>query len=547
MTAREGSVSAPGGRDGHAADERPGGAADEHHGHAADGRRHGSENELPGVAGLEMEPELMRRLGYRVIDLLVSRHAGLGAAPVWRGASRAELEAKLRGPAPDGPGACDDILDRIVADVLPFGASVDHPRFMAFVPGAPTWPGVLGDLIAAGTNIFQGTWLASAGVSTLELIVIDWFRDWLGCDARTAGLLVSGGSAANLTAIACARTSRYDAHHAAAVIYCSAETHSSVLRAARVLGFAADRVHSIAVDDDDRIDCAALEQRITADRDAGLQPFLVVANAGTTSTGGIDPLPQLADICHRNDVWLHVDAAYGGFAVLTTRGRTALAGIGRADSIALDPHKWLYQPFEVGCLLVRDGALLERAFHVMPPYLQDTALPDTQPDSGASQDALPVNFANRGIQLTRAGRALKVWLSVQTFGVAAFRDAIDRCLDLAGFAEARIRLSDDLELLTPARLGIVCFRRRCDDGTDHDAYNERLLHSLLRSGTAMISSTRVRGVFALRLCVLNFRTSEADIERTLAWIETHEGDAVQERREGYAAHEGHEAAGWPKS
>jgi aromatic-L-amino-acid decarboxylase len=467
---------------------------------------------------LELSAAQMREYGYRVIDLLVDRYTSIRELNPWRGATRAELDAALREPVPRAPHAFDAALHHLVDDVLSAGARVDHPRFMAFVPGAPCWPSVLGDLLAAGSNIFQGTWLASSGASAVELLVIDWFRQWLGYDDRAGGLLVSGGSVATLTALACARISRFGAHDDRAVIYCSTETHSAVTRAARVLGFAAARIRLLATNDADTIDIDALHTSIAHDRADGLVPFVIVANAGTTSTGAIDPMDELADVAAAENIWLHVDAAYGGFAALTQRGRIALSGIERGDSIVLDPHKWLYQTFETGCLLVRDGALLERAFHVMPPYLQDTALPDdaTTASSGAAP-ALPVNFANRGIQLTRSARALKVWLSLQTFGSDAFAAAIDQCMDLALYAQHRIDASAALELLSPARLGIVCFRRRCAD--DHDAFNHALLRALLDSGVAMISSTRVHGVFALRFCILNYRTRRDDIDRVLDWIE----------------------------
>lgn len=470
--------------------------------------------------GLELAPERMRELGYRVIDLLVERYARLPELPAWRGATRAELDERLAEDAPEGPTPFETVLARLVRDVLPYRAHVDHPRFFAFVPGAPTWAGVLGDLIASGANIFQGTWLSSAGISALELIVIDWLRQWVGYPDAAGGLFLSGGSAANLTALACARTSRYGAHRADLVTYCSAETHSSAPRAARVLGFAAERIRSVPVDAEDRIRIDVLAAMVADDRAAGLEPFFVIANAGTTSTGAVDPLDALADFCAHEQLWLHVDAAYGGFAVLTERGRVELAGMERADSLALDPHKWLYQPFEAGCLLVRDASLLERAFHVMPPYLQDTALP-TADAGAASTERLPVNFANRGIQLSRTARVLKVWLSVQTFGLAAFRAAIDASLELAQYAETRIRQSQTLELLTPARLGIVCFRRRCRDRTRScDELNTALLHALLDAGIAMISSTRVRDAFALRFCVLNYRTRRADIDYVIDWLES---------------------------
>ena len=470
---------------------------------------------------LEFSAQEMRELGHAMIDLLVDRYVHIRDMPPWRGATRGALDAALREDAPEHGRAFDAVLQRLLDDALPFGARVDHPRFMAFVPGVPCWPSVLGDLLAAGCNIFQGTWLASSGASAVELVVIDWFKSWIGYDADAAGLLVSGGSVANLTALACARITRFGSHDDRAIIYCSPETHSSVVRAARVLGFAQERVRAIPIDDEERLDVAALRAAVAADRSSGLLPFTVVANAGSTSTGAVDDLPAIADCCAAEQLWFHVDAAYGGFAVLTERGRAALAGMQRADSIVLDPHKWLYQTFEVGCLLVRNGALLERAFHVMPPYLQDTALSDDAGRApGTAPRPLPVNFANRGIQLTRSARALKLWLSLQTFGVSAFRSAIDTSLDLALYAERRIRASAHLELLTPARLGIVCFRRRCSGNeAEHDAFNNALQRALLDTGIAMISSTRVRGAFALRFCILNYRTRADDIDAVLDWIE----------------------------
>lgn len=468
---------------------------------------------------LDISPEQMRQMGYHVIDRLVDRHANMRDARVWTGATRADLDARLHDAAPARGSDFQAALDQLFNDVLPFGARVDHPRFMAFVPGSPTWPAVLGDLIASGTNTFQGTWLASAGASTLELTIIDWFRDWLRYDDAAAGLLVSGGSAANLTALATARLAHAELPSDRATLYWSSETHSSVLRAARTLGFPDSHIRQLHVDAHQRIDPAELRSAIQHDRAAGLVPLAVVANAGTTSTGSIDDMHRIADVCADVGAWLHVDAAYGGFAVLTERGAAALQGIERADSIALDPHKWLYQPFEAGCLLVRDAALLDQAFSIMPPYLQDTALPALDSTGQPASGPLPVNFASRGIQLTRAARAFKIWLSIQTLGLDAFRTAIDRCLDLAAWAEQRIAASDRLEIVTPARLGIVCFRIRAGLDTA-EKINRAALDSLTESGHAMISSTRVDGHFALRICVLNYRTGPEDIERVITWFES---------------------------
>jgi len=470
---------------------------------------------------LELDAETMRRLGYRVVDLLVDRIAGLAGEPAWRGGKREELQRRLERPAPELPVDFDEILDELTADVLPLAARVDHPRFMAFVPGSPTWPGVLADFMAGGYNIFQGTWLGSAGPSAVELVVLDWFREWLRLPLSAGGLFLSGGSAANLTALACARLDRYGGHDRSAVIYLSEECHSSVERAARILGFHPDQIRVLPTDDSDRIRLDALRSAVDTDKAADRTPFLIVANAGSTSTGAVDPLPELAEFCRANRLWLHVDAAYGGFAVLTERGRAMLAGLEEADSITLDPHKLLYQPFEAGCLLVRDVALLERAFRVMPVYLQDAAV------GGAERRALStptggdgINFGDRGLQLSRSARALKVWVSIQYFGLDRFRTVIDRTMQLADHAERWIRASSELELVTPASFGVVCFRREAGgDDAQSERANSALVKALAESGEGLISSTRRGDRYALRLCILSHRTRAEDVDRVLHWLE----------------------------
>jgi aromatic-L-amino-acid decarboxylase len=459
---------------------------------------------------LELDVETMRRLGYRAVDLLVERLAALDGEPAWRGASRADLDARFHEPAPEEPGDAEALVERLAAEVLPLAQQTDHARFLAYIPGTPTWPSVIGDLLAGGANIFGGTWLAAAGASEIEIVVLDWFKSWLGYPADAGGVLVSGGSEANLTAFACARLARVGAHRPEAVVYHSAQSHSSVGRAFRVLGFAADRVRAVPVDGDRRLRTDALEIMVAGDEAAGLRPLLVAANAGATNTGAVDPLDAVADLCAERDLWLHVDGAYGGFAALSERGRALLSGIERADSITLDPHKWLSQPWGTGCLLVREPGLLERAFSMTAEYLQDV------PSGGPE-----VNFADRGIQLTRPARALKIWLSVKTFGTGAFRDAVDRTIDLGGFAQERIERSESLELLSPATLGIVCFRRRGEGGEEVlEELNAALLARFTRAGIGYLSSTRLEGRYALRICASGHRTRVEDVERVLAWLET---------------------------
>jgi aromatic-L-amino-acid/L-tryptophan decarboxylase len=460
---------------------------------------------------LELDAEVMRRLGYQAVDFLVERISTLGDGPAWRGATRAAMEERLREPPPEEPVDSEQLLAQLRDDVLAFAGHHDHPRFFGFVPGCPTWPGILGDFVAAGANVFAGTWLQSAGPSTAELVVIDWFRQWLDWPPETSGILVSGGSQANLTALACARDTVPEAKSERVVVYLSSEGHSSVARAVRVLGFREDQVRLVPVDELHRIRSDELDEVIRADLAAGRVPLLAVANAGSTNTGAVDPLDDLADLCHEHRIWLHVDAAYGGFAMLTERGRAALRGIERADSVTLDPHKWLYQPYEAGCVLVREGTRLGDAFNIMPDYLQDTLV--------GGRD---VNFADRGIQLTRSARALKVWLSLKYFGVGAFRAAIDRSLDVATHAQAVVEETAELELLSPAMLGVVCFRRRYSElgETEAERANVSLVERLRESGEGLVSSTRIGGRYALRMCVLNHRSGEDDVERVLRWLAT---------------------------
>jgi len=255
-----------------------------------------------------------------------------------------------------------------------------------------------------------------------------------------------------------------------------------------------------------------LESSVERARAEGFTPIAVCANAGTTNTGSVDPLGPMADFCARESIWLHVDAAYGGFAVLTDRGRALLGGLERADSITLDAHKWLFQPFEAGCLMVRDVRTLDTAFSVRPEYLQDA-------DLGLEQ----VNFADRGLQLSRSFRALKVWMSIQVFGMAAFREAVARGIRFADRAEAWVRDSDELELLSPASLGVLCFRFNPKGSglgaAQLEDLNERIQAKVIVDGTAMMSSTRLRGTYSLRLCIMNHHTTWEDVRETLEALE----------------------------
>ncbi|MEY2507398.1 MAG: hypothetical protein QOH01_1727 [Verrucomicrobiota bacterium] len=445
----------------------------------------------------------MRRLGYRVVDILVEHFAAMRDGPVGARKQPGEFLDIFQQSAPEAPTDPQELLARLEKEVFPNNLHVDHPRFFAFVPGPGNYVSTMADALASGFNVFNGTWLGGSAAAAIELTVIGWFRGFCGFPETAGGLFVSGGSAANLTALHAARVAKLGDRTEGATIYFSDQTHYSVERALRVIGFSPEQFRKIPSNDSFRLPVESLRDAIRADRRAGLRPFCVVANAGTTNTGAVDPLGELADLCAAEDMWLHADGAYGAASVLCERGRQKLAGLDRVDSLSLDPHKWLFQPFECGCVLARDAAQLKSAFQIMPEYMRDV-----------HRNTAETNQADYGIQLSRGFRALKVWLSMNTFGLAAFRDAITRGFELAEFAECELRRRGNWEILSPAEMAIVAFRFGKDD-----ALQTRLVEAMLRDGFAFLTSTTLKGVTALRLCTINPRTTEDDIVQTIDRLE----------------------------
>jgi aromatic-L-amino-acid decarboxylase len=465
---------------------------------------------------LDLDHETMRRLGHRVADIVAEHLATIRNEPVIASLSRPELGKALAREAPREGADFEELISTLQRSVFPYHAREPHPGFLAYVPSCPTFPAVLGDWLATGYNFFAGVWPVAAGPNELELVVLDWFREWMGMPAGTGGILTSGGSGANLTAVVAARHAAVEAGGdiSRLSVYTSAQAHSSVTRAAWIAGIPRQNVRTVAMDDDYRMVPDELERAVAADRLEGRSPFLVVASAGTTNTGTVDPLHDIADYCVGEKLWLHVDAAYAGFAALTAEGKRMLSGLERADSLTLDPHKWLFVPFECGCLLVRDSTALTSAFRIVPEYLTDV-----QP--GEEE----VNFADRSEQLTRYSRALKIWLSVNYFGTDAIARAIEEAMERARLLEALVVASPDFEVLSAAQFGIMCFRARPTNGGDAsdaaslDSLNERINARVVSEGRFLISSTRLRGAFSLRMCTLGFRTTEDDIRELFASIE----------------------------
>jgi glutamate/tyrosine decarboxylase-like PLP-dependent enzyme len=449
------------------------------------------------VERLSLPAEELRALGHYVWDRLVDRWEGLDAQPPVAPIDP-DWGVHAIGPCPDGPSDPQQAIDALFDQILPHGQRGDHPRFFARI-GSPSNPmSVLADLIGTGHNAFAGSWTGGAGASAVELAVLDWMREWMGMPEATEGVLVSGGSVGTLTALAAAAHERVDDRDQATG-YVQEHTHAAVAKAWRMLGFNPANLRVLRADPGHRLQPAAVEAALAIDRQAGLEPFVVVGTAGNTSTGAVDPLSDLADVAEREGMWFHIDGAYGAPARLTPLGKDLLTGIERADSLVLDPHKWLFQPYEIGCVLVRHAGVLQHTFTLDGAYLRDTR-------GGA------VEFRERGPQLTRSARALKLWLSLTVFGLDAFKDAIARGIALAELAEDTMRQRGGWEIVSPATLGIVCFRR---SGAD-DAQTDELVRQTVGEGYTAPSTTILDGRAVARLCTINPRTTDEDVLSTIS-------------------------------
>jgi len=473
------------------------------------------DDDLPCRPGeLALSAAQMREAGYRAVDLVVERLQNVARNAPHAVADPADLAARLHEPLPEHGGDLTALVDWLAREALPFGIRFDHPRCFAFVPTTGNYPAVLADLLSAAFLSVPGAWLVGSGPTRLELTTVAWLRELLGLPDGWGGLFVSGGSAANLTALAAARDDRLRGDLTGARLYCSTQAHPSVARAVHLLGFGRDQLVALEPDPAQRLAVDTLTARIEADRAAGLRPFAVVATLGTTSTGAVDPIAELAPVCRRHQLWLHIDGAHGAAVAATAHGRHLSTAMGRADSLTIDPHKWLFQPYEAGCVLVRDPELLKHTFRMARHHLDSGYLHPAQ----AHGDE--VNLDDYGPQQSRGLRALKLWLSLRTFGAAAFRRAIEHGLELADHAAGRITAHRELALVSGPSLGILTFRcePRGATGLGPQAL-DRLQHDISRavcaSGRAMVLTSRVSGRVVLRMCVINPASTRADIDTTL--------------------------------
>jgi glutamate/tyrosine decarboxylase-like PLP-dependent enzyme len=457
------------------------------------------------AAKLELSPEEMRALAGEMIEMLVAHNTGLADGPVLRSSRRERLNELLWEDIPRHPSRPEDVLRRVRDQVLSSLGYCEHPRFFAFVPGPSNFVGVIADAMSNGFNVINECWLESSAATVVELVTIDWIRKLAGMPDSAGGIFTSGGSMANLTALAAARETKLPAEaRQRGVVYFSSQTHSSIAKGLRIIGFLPDQLRVLGTDSEFRLRPDELREAVARDRAAGLVPFCVVANAGTTNTGAIDPLGAAADICAEQNMWLHVDGAYGGGALFCERGRGLLAGLGRVDSFSVDPHKWLFQPFDCGCLIVRDRECLRESFHAQPEYLRDAAGSVAEP-----------NLWDYGPELTRPFRALKLWMSLQVFGAEAFDAAIERGFLLAETAERELRSRPGWEIVTPAQMAIVTFRR---EGSDE--VNQAIADRMKAEGFALVLSTVLEGRKVLRMCTINPRTTDDDIKETVRRLDS---------------------------
>lgn len=454
---------------------------------------------------IDLSPDEFRALGYQAIDLIAGQLAAPRDEPARRSVPADLRDQLMRAPLPAEGRAPEEILSAYARDVLPYPMGNPSPRFFAWVNSPPAPLGVLAELLAAALDpsVAGGDHAATY----VEHGVLGWLRRMVGYPADSGGLLVSGGSMANLTGLAVMRhvKTRGDVRArglagdpAPLVVYTSTQGHSCVEKAVELLGLGHDYLRKIPVDAEQRMDVERLRRQIAADRAAGLRPACVAASAGTVNTGAIDPLDAIADVCAAEGLWLHVDGAYGAVGVLAEQTAGLYQGMERADSLAIDPHKWLYVPIECGCVFVRDAQAMRDSFSLVPPYLRDDA-------------SLPW-FAEFGIQQTRGFRALKLWMLIQQVGESGYRELIGRDIALARYLQRRVRERGDFELVAAGPLSISCFRYAPPDAADLDNLNRRLLDLVQREGQVYLTSTQLDGQLVLRACIVNFRTAEADVD-----------------------------------
>lgn len=476
---------------------------------------------------LDPSLETIRQWGDAAVKIVAQYLSSLRDRRVYPKTSATQIREKLSRSLPIEGAGVGDLLKTFEEIILPLSRHNGHPRMFGYVQSPGIAIAAIADLLASTLNANLTAWRSAPAAVEIEQLTIDWIKEILGMNPTATGLLVSGGSMANLAAMATARRAKTNsdiiskgAHVLPRVlrIYASRETHHSVIKAAGLLGIGRDNVRLIDVDERFKIRIDHLVACITEDLGTGYLPFCVVANAGTVNTGAFDSLPEVSQVARRFNLWLHVDASYGGFAALAQSTKVLFGALSEADSVALDPHKWLYLPIDCGCVLYQSAEAARATFAHEAEY---TRVLEQQPDEAFA-------YWDYGPELSRRFRALKIWMTLACVGTAALSEAIEQNLVCARYLERLIRASDDFEMLAPVELSIFCFRyipremrhvlananetEQLRINSELDALNERLLVALQQDGSSYLSNTRIGGRFSLRGCVLNYRTTPRDVE-----------------------------------
>lgn len=447
----------------------------------------------PSARSLEPASDELRRQLEACARFVLDQLATVAEQPSWDLEGADELARTFREPAPEEGRPLAELLGRL-GPAFAKSLNTAGPGYFAYIPSGGIPSAAWADLLSCVTNRYVGVNATAPALAQIEATAVAWLAREMGLPATAGGILTSGGSLSHLTAVVTARAARLPEDFLSGTIYLSEETHQSVAKAARIAGFPARALRRLPVDARFRLVPAALERAVEEDARAGRRPFLVVANAGTTNTGAVDPLPEIAEIARRHGLWLHVDAAYGGFFRLAPEGAARLRGMEAADSITLDPHKGLFLPYGNGCLLVRDPGALRRAHASEAHYLQDV-----------SDGEGPASFTDLSPELSRDFRGLRIWLPVQLHGLRAFREQLSEKLALARWAWQRLRDEPLLELLDEPQLSALAIRGRPPRG-DPDAFAAELMRRVNARRRVFLSSTVIGGRYVIRLCVLSFRS-----------------------------------------
>jgi len=446
---------------------------------------------------LELTPEAMLEMGEAALRSIVEHIKNLPDSLRSNLDEGEAISRVLRESSPEEGTEFSVLLDFLMNKVIPVSINAPHPTYMAYIPGGGLYPSAVADFLAAATNRYVGIWDAAPAAARLEANVLEWFSQWMGYPNEAKGILTTGGSLANFSAVVTARKHLLGDDIVRGTIYASNQTHHCVMKAAMLAGIPEKNIRILDVDSNYCAKPELFDEAIKTDLKKGFRPFFLVSSAGTTNTGAVDPLSDLADVAKKYSLWYHIDGAYGGFFNLCERGQQKLAGIDRSDSLVLDPHKGLFIPYGTGCLLVKDGDLLRKAHMMTADYLQDLTTPEGE-----------MNASEYSPELTRSFRGLRVWLPLKFYGVKAFRENLDEKLRLTDWMYQRFLEEPGFECLSVPDLSVITFQYRPEQAgqVEVDVFNRKLLEKIIRSKKLFLSSTLLEGRFVIRVCILSFRT-----------------------------------------